>query len=141
MFETILLAVDGSGHARKAVDYAIDIAVRYGAQLVILTVAPPGPLPGPLADYAAREDLGTSEVCQRIVDDLAAEASQHGVCEVVPLAKQGDAAAAILAAAEHHDVQLIVLGCRGLGDLKGLLLGSVSHKVSHLANRPCLIVP
>jgi nucleotide-binding universal stress UspA family protein len=140
MFETILLAVDGSGHARKAVDYGIDIAAKYGAKLLILTVHPPGPLPAPLAGYAAREDLSTCEVYQRIVDDLAAEAGQHGVRDVVPLIEQGDAATAILAAAEHHGAQLIVLGSRGMGDLKGLLLGSVSHNVSHLANRPCLIV-
>lgn len=140
MFETILLAVDGSGHARKAVDYGIDIAAKYGAKLVILTVHPPGPLPAPLADYAAGEDLSTCEVYQRIVDDVAAEAGRQGVRDVVRLVEQGDAAAAILAAAQHHGAQLIVLGSRGMGDLKGLLLGSVSHKVSHLANRPCLIV-
>lgn len=141
MIETILLAVDGSGHARKAVDYGIDIAARYGAKLVILTVQPPGLLAGALADYAAQGDLSASEVYQRVVDDLAILAGQKGVGDVVAVIEQGDAAAAILAAAEHHDAQLIVLGSRGMGELKGLLLGSVSHKVSHLANRPCLIVP
>ncbi len=141
MFETILLAVDGSGHARKAVDCGIDIAAKYGAKLVILTVHPPGPLPGPLAEYAVREDLEHMRgLPANRRDDLAAEAGQHGVRDVVPLVEQGDAAAAILAAAEHHGAQLIVLGSRGMGDLKRLLLGSVSHKVSHLANRPCLIV-
>jgi len=140
MIETILLAVDGSGHARKAVDYGIDFAARYGAKLVILTVHPPGPLSGALADYAAQEDLSASEVYQRIVEDLATLAGQQGVPDVVRLVEEGDAAAAILAAADHHNVDLIVLGSRGLGDLKGLLLGSVSHKVTHLANRPCLIV-
>lgn len=141
MIETILLAVDGSGHARKAVDYAIDIAARYGAKLVIVTVQPPGPLAGVLADYAAQADLGTCEVYQHIVDDLAALAGQQGVADVVRLVEEGDAAGAILAAAERHDAGLIILGSRGMGDLQGLLLGSVSHKVSHLANRPCLIVP
>jgi nucleotide-binding universal stress UspA family protein len=140
MIETVLLAVDGSGHARKAVDYGIDIAARYGARLVILTVHPPGPLSGSLADYAEQGDLSASEVYQRIVADLATLAGRQGVRDVVVLVEEGDAAMAILAAAEDQDADLIVLGSRGMGDLKGLLLGSVSHKVTHLANRPCLIV-
>jgi nucleotide-binding universal stress UspA family protein len=93
-----------------------------------------------LADYAEQGDLSASEVYQRIVADLATLAGRQGVRDVVVLVEEGDAAMAILAAAEDQDADLIVLGSRGMGDLKGLLLGSVSHKVTHLANRPCLIV-
>jgi nucleotide-binding universal stress UspA family protein len=67
MISTILLAVDGSGHARRAVDLGIDIAARYGAKLVILAAHPHGPLSGPLADFASEEDLSAAEVYQRIV--------------------------------------------------------------------------
>lgn len=140
MISTILLAVDGSGHARRSVDFGIDIAARYGAKLVILTAHPHGPLSEELADYTRKEDLSADEVYQRIVEDLAAEAGRQGVQDVVNLVEEGDAATAILAAAERHDADLIVLGSRGLSDLKALLVGSVSHKVSHLADRPCLIV-
>ena len=140
MFTTVLLAVDGSGHARRAVDCAIDISAKYKAKLIILSVHPHGPLSDALADFAAEEDLGAGEVYQRIVDDLAREATQHGIAEVVPLVEEGDASQQILAIAEQHDVGLIVMGSRGMGELKGLLVGSVSHKVMHLCDRPCLVV-
>ena len=52
----------------------------------------------------------------------------------------GDPAAAILEVAKGRKADLIVMGSRGLGDLQGLLLGSVSHKVGHLADRTCITV-
>lgn len=140
MISVILLAVDGSGHASRAVDLGIDVAAKYGAKLLVLTVRPHGPLSGVLADFAAEEDLSAAEVHQRIVDDLVEQAGTHGVRDVEGLVEEGDATTAILRAAEHHDADLIVMGSRGMSDLKGLMVGSVSHKVTHLANRPCLIV-
>ncbi len=140
MFSTILLAVDGSGFARRAVDYGIDLAAKYHAKLVILTVHPPGPLSQGLEDFAHDEDLSPGEVYGRIVEDLAEQASRQGVERVVRLVEQGDPAPAILAAAERHGADLIVMGSRGMSDIKGLLIGSVSHKVLHLADRPCLVV-
>ena len=42
--------------------------------------------------------------------------------------------------ASEHDVDVIVMGSRGRGDLAGLVLGSTAHKVIHLTDRPVLIV-
>ena len=47
----------------------------------------------------------------------------------------------ILRVADEHDVSLIVVGARGLGGLRSLFLGSVSHGVVHHAHRPVLVVP
>jgi len=52
----------------------------------------------------------------------------------------GDAAEEIVAAAEKVKADLIVIGTRGLSDLEGLVMGSVSHKVIHLAHCPCVTV-
>ncbi len=54
--------------------------------------------------------------------------------------REGNPAEAILKAAKQVDADLIVLGTRGLSDLKGLLLGSVSHKVIQLSPCSCLVV-
>ena len=54
--------------------------------------------------------------------------------------EDGDPANEILECANRESVDLIVLGSRGLGDLKGLLMGSVSHKVSQHAKCSCVIV-
>ena len=52
----------------------------------------------------------------------------------------GHVARLIVAAARDHEAGMIVLGSRGRGDLTALLLGSVAHKVIHLADHPVLVV-
>lgn len=67
-------------------------------------------------------------------------AKKTGVTEVRTIAQDGDPARAILDCAKREKPDMIVLGRRGLSDLQGLLMGSVSHKVSHLADCACLTV-
>ena len=52
----------------------------------------------------------------------------------------GDPASNIIAAAGHEKAELVVMGRRGLGNVAGLVMGSVSHKVAHLAECACLTV-
>jgi nucleotide-binding universal stress UspA family protein len=52
----------------------------------------------------------------------------------------GHAAREIMADAKEHEVNVIVMGSRGRGDLAGAILGSTAHKVIHLADRPVLVV-
>ena len=54
--------------------------------------------------------------------------------------KSGQPARSIVAFAGEHDVDLIVVGSRGLGAIENYLLGSVSHKVTGLAKCPVLVV-
>jgi nucleotide-binding universal stress UspA family protein len=65
-------------------------------------------------------------------------ARDKGAPELDTAITEGDPAKRILDYAEREDANLIVMGSRGLGDFKGLLVGSVSHKVSHIA--PCTVV-
>lgn len=67
-------------------------------------------------------------------------ATKHGVADVNQRLIDGSPASAILDCAKGEDADLIVLGSRGFGDVKSLILGSVSHKVVQEANAPCLIV-
>ncbi|MEE8536041.1 MAG: universal stress protein, partial [Kiloniellales bacterium] len=63
-----------------------------------------------------------------------------GVEKIQRTLEDGDPAKAILDCAKRVEANLIVMGSRGLNDLKGLLVGSVSHKVSHLAECTCVTV-
>ena len=75
---------------------------------------------------------------------IAAKARQvlekNGVEQVSTQVIDGKPAENIISAAEHEKADLIVMGRRGLGDIAGLLMGSVSHKVTHLAECACLTV-
>ena len=114
-----------------------------------------GPVPG-IPDLAAISpnleailpDVGAILATSRIKVDLAKaimeeardRASVPQGAKIRGQTKSGDAAEEILSVAEDEGADLIVMGSRGLGALKNLLVGSVSQKVSHLANCTCVTV-
>lgn len=79
-----------------------------------------------------------------LAEDILGEAEQHAktrnVKNVVRAIAAGDPAHEILEHARETGTDLIVMGTRGLSDIGGLFLGSVSHKIMHLADCPCLTV-
>jgi nucleotide-binding universal stress UspA family protein len=87
------------------------------------------------ADRAAHEALG-----KRLLDDAERAAVVKGLKGTVTTLVYGDPATEILALAEAAKADMIVMGSRGLSNLKGLLVGSVSHKVMHLAKCTCVTV-
>jgi nucleotide-binding universal stress UspA family protein len=176
MITRVLVGIDGSDHASRALDLACALASRFGAELIALHVIPDKPLTDAeremaevefhaeiaqgfdaarlldaqgnvrvmsqrLAEQAAitggrfRRALG-----ERLIEAAARRARENSVAGVRTLLKDGDPATAILRAADDEAADIIVLGRRGLGDLAGLLLGSVSHKVMNLASCACLTV-
>ena len=75
-----------------------------------------------------------------IVDRAEGIAREHGASSIDRVVTEGDAADIILNCAKDRKADLIVMGTRGLSDLRGLFVGSVSHKVSHLAECTCILV-
>jgi nucleotide-binding universal stress UspA family protein len=170
MIGTILVAVDGSDHAEHALDLAADMAGKYDAHLVVLHVFMEQAASEELARFAEIEHLGqevrqslstlqTSAVGRTltyaerrvphsvvdaighmVADQAVLAARQCGAANVTSRIEDGDAATSILDAAEQERADLIVMGSRGLGHLRGMLLGSVSHKVAQLATCPVLLV-
>lgn len=170
MLQKILTAVDGSEHADNASAWAIDLAVKAGAELVLLYVVPHREAPPELRRMAEIEHLvapagrrgrgGATpagpirpleedtvesarvhrEVGTRLLEALQRRAKAAGVATVEIRVEEGDSAERILAVAEERGADLIVMGRRGRSDLAGLLLGSVSHKVCQLASCACLTV-
>lgn len=139
MYSTVLVAIDGSGHAKKAAQHAAGIAAKFGAKLIVMT-ANEGRLSGPLQEFAETEDLSVSEVCDRVNESASTIAQEEGVANIDNIVATGDPAEAILKTADLHKADLIVVGTRGLGPLQGMLLGSVARKVVQLSQRPCLVV-
>jgi len=139
----IIVGVDGSGHSRRALDWAIHEAAIRHAPLTVLTVqqvmnsfwAGPMIYPGDaeLAEHArkiAQEE--TDEALGKLADDARPP-------EISVLAVPGLPAEAILGVAK--DADMIVVGCRGAGGFKKLLLGSVASQVTRHAHIPVVVIP
>lgn len=146
MPKTILVPFDGSGFANRAIDYAGELASKYDAKVVLLHAIHYrfGRLPEELHQYAVAEHLDGREEVHAVVEKLLASAEirarNAGAEDIEVDSREGDPAGVILDAATSLGADLIVMGSRGLGDLQGLLLGSVSHKVGHLAKCTCITV-
>ena len=145
--QRILVAVDGSEHALRAIDMAADIGIHYDIPLVVVYVrSDAGQIPLDIVGYQQLENLYEAEsglldsMALRIAEDAAERARRAGALSVEVLVDVGDPASTIVRMSEDLGADLIVMGRRGRGDLGGLLLGSVSHKVGHLAECAVLTV-
>ena len=85
--------------------------------------------------HRIREALG-----QRLLSRSRSRAREKGVRSVQSVLEDGDPASTILRLAKGLHVDMLFLGSRGLGNAKGLLMGSVSHKVAQLAECTCVSV-
>ena len=144
--KNILVALDGSEPATRALALSADLALRYGATLHLVHVIPHPAVSEGLKEFAQIEgvDLGVAAEMsgrgQSIVAAGRAVATQKGVLAPRTEVLLGDPAERLLDYASGQDVDLIVLGRRGLGQIRGLLVGSVSWKVNSLAACPVLTV-
>ena len=137
MFENILVAVDGSKHSDAAFDVAMDIAQKYGSQLFVLHVFQGGTGAGTLVSSSDEDD--NRSIGQEILNSYEETAKERGLQNVRMLLEEGDAAQRIMETASEVKCGLLLLGSRGRGGFKELLLGSVSHKVTSHADCPILI--
>ncbi len=138
MFKKIIVAVDGSDHSYRALDYVKKLAECSQAIIYLVHVFPHT---SDLLGYdeyekliARREGAGQkilNEARQRLGDITS---------EVYEELLEGPEAEAIINVAETRQAGLIIMGTRGLSSLTGLLMGSVSHKVIRHAHCPVMVV-
>lgn len=145
MSKTILVPVDASEYSDKALAFACDYANKFDAQVIILHVCHP-PYDGQMLAVGASAAIfhATPEEIkaagQAVVEAAVTLAAGHGYTNAETIIEAGDPARVIVNTAKSRKVDMIILGSRGHGDLAGLLLGSVSHKVNHLAPCTCITV-
>ncbi len=79
-------------------------------------------------------------VAEKVLAEAKRSARSAGVSDIAIETAQGDAADQILEYAKRVSADLIVMGSRGLSDIKGLLMGSVSHKVCQRSDCSCITI-
>ena len=138
MLKNILLAIDGSEYSNNALAYAANMAETYRATLWLVHVFPHT---SDLLGYDDFEKLYAKRKCAgQIVLDEAKDLLGESTFEVREELLEGPEADSILNFAKNSHSDIIVMGTRGMGALKGLLLGSVSRKVLHFSACPVLVV-
>ena len=143
-YKAVLVGTDGSESSFRAVDRAATVAADADATLFLLTA---------YHEMSARERddarkaLGDdaykvqgSTPADDVLRDAEERALKIGVKKVQRLAVEGDPVDALVKGALDHDVDLLVVGNRGLNSLAGRLLGSVPANITHKANCDVLIV-
>lgn len=139
MFQKILVAVDGSDHANRALQAAVMMSRSLQAKELRLVFSYP-PIPAGLGEPNLSNALGARLAKGREVMAHARAACEGLPCEVHEEILEGAPDAAILRVAEARQSDLIVLGTRGLNSISSLLLGSTSQKVAASAPCPVMIV-
>jgi len=174
MFNQILCPTDGSDHAYKALDLAIDMAKKYDARLVILHVPHRSENIDALRRFAEIEGLAPlvnteidrlrsmdyrisvatdsafqdsavaprllMQIGHHIIDGAKGRAERKGLENIDARIEVGDPADRILKCIDADKIDCVIMGSRGLNDLKSLFLGSVSHKVANRAPCTCITV-
>jgi nucleotide-binding universal stress UspA family protein len=142
VFGNILVAIDGSPDAERGLGQAIDLAECANARLTIFSAVPAPPTltyatPGAsaLADIQEKAREETESIVRAAVESVPQSVSVTSVVKDEPVKP------ALIAQIEGGGHDLVVMGSRGRGAVKSVLLGSVSHHVLNHAHVPVLIVP
>jgi nucleotide-binding universal stress UspA family protein len=141
MYKKILVPLDGSELAKKALDHAEELAKTYGAEIILFEVIPLMPI------YGSQElviplivDEKQKEAAEMDLTKLAEEMKTRGH-KVAAIVKKGQhVAVEIIDFAKELGVDLIVMCTRGHSGITRWVLGSVAHKVLTRAETPILLV-
>lgn len=140
MFRSILVAVDGSAHAQRALREAVDLAVAEGATLTLITVHQPIAYyyGGWMAFDAGPAEEAARAASQAILDHAAA--SVPATVRSTTVLREGYPSDLLVEELHHGGHDLCVVGSRGRGAMRSLVMGSVSHHVLHHSPVPVLVV-
>jgi nucleotide-binding universal stress UspA family protein len=146
MISKVLVAFDGSKYSLRALDFALELADKYSAEVVVLHVFEPPVFADP--ENLARISMGEAELIRdlRKSHEIILENARELVSEkaigikVQIEMREGSPASQIVSAAKEGKFDIIVIGHGGKGRTGEMLLGGTSERVAHLAECPVLIV-
>ena len=146
MYKKILTGLDGSKHGIEAARAAVELARNFDAELHLLTVTRPYKVSPKLRQGREAENLlgepkyVMDEMTNTIVSEAKDLATKAGLKSVKTVVREGKPSRALLEYAKGNDIDLIVVGSRGVVELEAVWLGSVSQKVGMLSECTVMIV-
>jgi nucleotide-binding universal stress UspA family protein len=136
IIERIVVGVDGSENSRRALSWAVELALELDAEVVAVHAV------GLLERFGEVADgTGTYSGPRHEFDTEWCEPLETPGVRSVRLLRDGNPVSVLLSVADEHDADLIVVGGRGVGGFPELLLGSTSTQVAQHATRPVTIIP
>ena len=147
-FLKILVAIDGSKYSFKAAKYAVDISLKYGSELTLLSIVPSriryvdssGFLGMTPPTYVKKYENEAAKWFNRITNNIKKDQLQVKKINTDVVTTPISVVSAILEYADKKDMDLIIVGTRGITGFKRMLLGSVSSGVVTYAHCPVLVV-
>lgn len=140
MFETVVIATDGSGSAERAVEAALDIADRFDATVHALYVVDSGQVEHEPDEIRKVLERALATTGGRALSFVREAAEAEADDDVVTAVRDGEPAEEICQYAVEHDADMIATGTRGRHGEHGFLLGSVAEEIVHEAPMPVLTV-
>lgn len=147
MIRRILLATDGSSHAKKAAEFAGDFASKYDAAIHVVHVVQEARIPEEMKHLFKVEHVDETPrraymetIGKKIIEEAKTNLLKHGVKRIETVLLVGDAPQEIVDFAKKQNIDVIIVGDRGLGKIKEFLIGSVTHKVFNSAPCTCITV-
>jgi nucleotide-binding universal stress UspA family protein len=138
----ILLAVDGSLHTQKAIDYLAKHRRMFvdGNEIVMVHVGLS--LPGHVARHLSKNAVSEfyAEESAKVIEPAKAQLTKHGITNYIVDERRGHAADEIVQSANDHGVELIMMGTRGQGAIGRAIMGSVATKVVSESDVSVLLV-
>jgi nucleotide-binding universal stress UspA family protein len=136
MFKKILVAIDGSDYSRQALPAALEVAKKFDSDVFVLHVYEHDR--GRAAAFVTESPAEAT----RLVGDAVKAARDSGLTAAGEVHDRaaGHVATDVVETARTTGADLIVMGTRGLSDIQGLLLGSVTHKVMQQAHTAVLVI-
>jgi len=139
MYDAILVPTDGSEGTARAVEHAIELAVRYDAALHTVSVVETDDIGADVPEGDVPEEL--RDVAERAIDDVVDQAEAADVGTIEARIALGTPHRAILDYIDERDIDIVVMGTHGRTGLDQRLLGSVTERVVRMADVPVLSVP
>jgi len=140
LFSKILVPVDGSDISYRALDSALFLSERLASKITAIHVIEKVPTVYIQSQKVLDELLETHKnESQKILDECSSIATKKGIAISTTLL-EGNPASTILEFSQMEKYEVIIIGSRGMGHFKELILGSVSSKILHHSLCPVLLI-